>query len=192
MEKTSIIIAICGKSATGKDATLKELKRILKDSKVLISDTTRPPRVGEKNGVDYNFVHINTFLHNKQMRKYLEWAEFKGWYYGTPESQLEEGGTYLGVFNPSGIYQLINKRNVTVIPILLETRLRERLSRMIRREGKWHWEYIRRLWVDFKDFGHFSKFLRMRKYTLILKDYDNPRLRALKIADHVRRLGNFL
>jgi guanylate kinase len=57
--------------------------------------TTRAPRAGEVDGVDYYFVSKEVFLERIKNNQFLEWAEFVGNYYGTPrdkiEAQLEEG-----------------------------------------------------------------------------------------------------
>ena len=60
-----VIIAICGKSATGKDTLaawlLSMLKVINVPTNIIVSDTTRPPRFKEENGVDYYFLTENKF-----------------------------------------------------------------------------------------------------------------------------------
>ena len=52
--------------------------------------TTRPPRDGEVDGVDYYFVSKEEFLKRIEEDKFLEWAEFVGNYYGTPKDKVEE------------------------------------------------------------------------------------------------------
>ena len=52
--------------------------------------TTRAPRPGEVDGVDYYFVDKETFLKRIKENKFLEWAEFVGNYYGTPRDKVEE------------------------------------------------------------------------------------------------------
>ncbi|MBE0701340.1 MAG: guanylate kinase, partial [Acholeplasmataceae bacterium] len=60
-----------------------------------VSMTTRPPRLGEVEGVDYYFVDKETFLKRINENKFLEWAEFVGHFYGTPrdkvDKQLDQG-----------------------------------------------------------------------------------------------------
>jgi guanylate kinase len=55
-----------------------------------VSMTTRPPLLGEIDGVDYYFVDKETFLKRIKENKFLEWAEFVGNYYGTPRDKVEE------------------------------------------------------------------------------------------------------
>ena len=72
-----VIIAICGAAASGKDTLLNALAPALGATKI-ISDTTRPPRVGEKQGVDYNFTDTAVFWWNVEHNYYLEWTSFRG------------------------------------------------------------------------------------------------------------------
>ncbi|SHJ35069.1 guanylate kinase [Desulfatibacillum alkenivorans DSM 16219] len=48
-----------------------------------VSHTTRPPRQGEKDGVDYNFTSKEDFLQGIEEERWAEWAEVHGNYYGT-------------------------------------------------------------------------------------------------------------
>jgi guanylate kinase len=52
--------------------------------------TTRSPRPGEIDGVDYYFVTKEDFLKRIAENKFLEWAEFVGNYYGTPRDKVDE------------------------------------------------------------------------------------------------------
>lgn len=149
-----VVIAICGKSASGKDTVARYLQHALNttnDCGLLISDTTRPPRSGEKNGRDYNFISLPRFLDKIYHNKYLEWTEFKGWSYGTPKEQINHQYN-IGVFNLQGIQKISLSSEFIVVPILLEAPLAIRMRRSYLRENKWKWEYIRRAWRDYKDF----------------------------------------
>lgn len=55
-----------------------------------ISMTTRPPRVGERNGVDYYFVSKAEFEGKIAEQGFLEWAQYVDDYYGTPREPVEE------------------------------------------------------------------------------------------------------
>ena len=157
-----IIVAICGKSASGKDTLAKGLAKhnTLKNySHLIVSDTTRPPRDYEINDIDYHFITTNQFLSNIHHEKYLETTSFRGWYYGTNKKEI----CYpinIGVFNPAGMLQLLYNSNYIIIPVILKTGLITRLIRSYDREHKWKWEYIRRAWTDFKDFRYFEKTIR--------------------------------
>lgn len=77
-----VIIAICGKSATGKTSLAKRLINFLINNdypvNFIISDTTRPLREGEKHGIDYNFIDPYDFQLRKKNQEYLETTQFRG------------------------------------------------------------------------------------------------------------------
>ena len=152
-----IIIAICGKSATGKDTLLKRIAKSRIGATVIVSDTTRPPREGETDGQDYNFKKTFEFVSGIRRGKYLEWTTFRNWFYGTPEDSVC-GKINVGVFNPAGIKSLSKfQDDYEIIPVYLVTSLGTRIKRYVSREGKWSWELPRRLLADFKDFFDFKR-----------------------------------
>ena len=60
-----MIVIITGKSCTGKTTLRKELLSCDKSLSKSVAYTTRAPRAGEKDGIDYNFVSKETFLANE-------------------------------------------------------------------------------------------------------------------------------
>ncbi|HSE40761.1 MAG TPA: guanylate kinase, partial [Acidobacteriota bacterium] len=54
-----------------------------------ISHTTRPPRPGERNGVEYFFINEDEFLKMIQEDRFLEWAKVHGHFYGTSREMVE-------------------------------------------------------------------------------------------------------
>lgn len=85
-----LLIVLSGPSGVGKGTVRKALFE-KKDHKFnySVSMTTRNPRPGEVDGVDYFFVTQEEFIKNIKEDKLLEWAEFVGNYYGTPKEQVE-------------------------------------------------------------------------------------------------------
>jgi guanylate kinase len=57
--------------------------------KLSVSATTRDPRPGEKDGVDYHFLSPDEFEERVEADDFLEWAEYAGNRYGTLRSELE-------------------------------------------------------------------------------------------------------
>ncbi|MGC9004832.1 MAG: guanylate kinase, partial [bacterium] len=93
--RKGLLFILSGPSGVGKDTLLKELlKTDLKITKC-VTYTTRPPREGEKDGVDYRFVSLEEFERLKREKAFLEWAEVGGNLYATPrdwvERKLSEG-----------------------------------------------------------------------------------------------------
>src|SRR5215470_4609470 len=77
-------------SGSGKTTLLQQILRRLEDLKFSISHTTRSPRSGERDGVDYYFTDRDEFLRMANRGEFLEWAEFNGQLYGTTRAFVEE------------------------------------------------------------------------------------------------------
>lgn len=86
---TGNLFIITAASGAGKTSLIKAL--LAKDAhlKLSISHTTREPRPGEVNGVDYHFVDGATFLHMLGEAQFLESAEVHGARYGTSQSAVD-------------------------------------------------------------------------------------------------------
>jgi guanylate kinase len=82
MNKGAILL-ISGPSGCGKSSMLKELYKVIKNYYFSISTTTRKPRNGEKNGVEYFFVSKDEFEEGIKKNYFLEYAIVHGNYYGT-------------------------------------------------------------------------------------------------------------
>src|SRR5205814_7610931 len=82
-------------SGSGKTTLLQHLLRSFKDLKFSVSYTTRGPRQGVHNGLDYFFTDRATFLSMAERGDVLERAEFNGQLYGSAkelgQDQLETG-----------------------------------------------------------------------------------------------------
>lgn len=158
-----IIIAITGPSCAGKDTLERKLYwefsqmpflTMFPDVYHIISTTTRPPRKGEENHKDYHFITDEKFQELIGRQCFLEYAEFRGWKYGTDLLNVckKPGAINIGVFNLQGIDNLNKQDDFIIIPIYLIINWRERLKRSIKREGHLTFEMIRRLITDYKDF----------------------------------------
>jgi len=91
LNEKGLLVVISGPSGVGKGTVRKALFQMPHHDLVYsVSMTTRPPRLDEVEGVDYYFVDKETFLKRIREKKFLEWAEFVGNYYGTPRDKVEE------------------------------------------------------------------------------------------------------
>ncbi len=91
--KNGKIIIISGPSGSGKTTLHKKLllSPLLKSKLVKsISATTRPKRVGEKEGRDYLFVSTEDFINKIERGELLEWQKVFENYYGTPRANVEK------------------------------------------------------------------------------------------------------
>lgn len=82
-EKKGAILILSGPSGCGKSTLLKEVYKDIDDYYFSISTTTRAPRVGETNGVDYFFVTKEEFEEDIKNGDFLEYAKVHDNYYGT-------------------------------------------------------------------------------------------------------------
>lgn len=76
------MIVLCGESASGKSTIEKILCKEYGYKKVT-SYTTRSPRVGEKDGVDYHFITTEEFKEKQKNGFFAEVGEYNGWFYGS-------------------------------------------------------------------------------------------------------------
>ena len=116
------IVVVSGPSGVGKGTLIAGLLRRLSNVRVKISDTTRAPRVGEVNGVNYNFISVSEFRQRIEAEYYIEWEYFFNTYYGTPKSELEvlKAGEFVVLeLDPKGALSIQRSyRNATLVFIL--------------------------------------------------------------------------
>ena len=89
MSKRGIVIVISGPSGSGKGTVVKELRGICPDMQVSVSATTRLPREGETDGVEYYFKTREEFEGLIERGEVLEYTQYNGNYYGTLKSEAE-------------------------------------------------------------------------------------------------------
>ena len=90
MTQKGILLVISGPSGAGKGTLCKELKKSIPELKYSVSATTRAPRPGEIDGVNYFFYSRPEFEDLIQKGEFLEWAEVYNNLYGTPRQYVEE------------------------------------------------------------------------------------------------------
>jgi len=83
-----MLLVISGPTAVGKATLIKELLKRDSNIRVPVSFTTRLPRLGEIDGIDYHFVTKEKFLDLRNKDYFIEWAEYSGSFYGTPRGEL--------------------------------------------------------------------------------------------------------
>ncbi|MEM7757603.1 MAG: guanylate kinase [Cyanobacteria bacterium P01_A01_bin.40] len=89
-EQPGKLIVITGPSGVGKGTLVKLLLQRHPQLKLSVSATTREPRPGEIDGVDYFFLNQKDFETAILNHELLEWAEYAGNYYGTPQAPVVE------------------------------------------------------------------------------------------------------
>ncbi|GIP48043.1 Guanylate kinase [compost metagenome] len=85
-----LLIVLSGPSGVGKGTVCTELRKRMPELVYSVSATTRQPRLGEENGINYFFKSREQFLGMIENDQLLEYAEYVGNYYGTPRDFVEE------------------------------------------------------------------------------------------------------
>jgi guanylate kinase len=84
------LIVVSGPSGAGKSTLIRASLEEVPELAYSVSATTRRPRPGEVDGIDYIFLSRQEFERWIQEGRFLEWAEYSGNLYGTPERKVEE------------------------------------------------------------------------------------------------------
>ena len=169
MDKKYQVIALMGKSGAGKDTMLRATcaAHPLMFNPI-VSSTTRPQRENEVEGVDYNFIPLEEFTKQLLHGEMLEATEFRNWFYGTPINALVEDKINIGVFNPSGVYALVEDSRLNVKVIYVDCDDKTRIMRCLNREASPNCEEIcRRFFTDKEDFNE----IMLDEYSII-SNYD--------------------
>lgn len=146
------LIILCGKAGAGKDYLLQKIYELhSNDLNLIVSDTTRPPRLpNEQNGVSYNFLTPEEFKN----RKHIEVSSFNNWLYGTPIDSLHKDKINIGILNLDGIFQLQNKPYLNLKIYYITATDKNRMLRQINREANPDIKEIcRRFLADEMDFS---------------------------------------
>ena len=84
------LFIISAPSGAGKSTLINALLKQHADMQLSVSHTTRSPRPGETNGVQYHFTDVPTFKQLIEQEQFIEWAEVFGNYYGTSKAALAD------------------------------------------------------------------------------------------------------
>lgn len=155
-----MILTILGKSGSGKTKTLKGIKEKV-NLEGLVQYTTRPPREGEVDGVSYNFIKNDEFLHlieNNKLATNTSFTVANGelWYYGYSKDHFKNGKNCILVVNPQELLQLKDVYGREVVSILIDATLQTRIDRYFDRDEMNKdniKELTRRMIADEKDFN---------------------------------------
>ena len=83
------LFVITGPSGVGKGTLIRELLERVRGLELSVSATTRPPRPGERDGVDYHFLSEEDFERRLEAGEFMEHASYSGHRYGTLLSEVE-------------------------------------------------------------------------------------------------------
>lgn len=137
MNSKGFLIVLSGPSGVGKNTLMNRVIPRIPNLQYSVSATTRPPRSGEVDGVDYFFVSDEEFDRMIAEDEFLEWAEFVGNRYGTPrtfvEEQIQQGRTVIMDVDIQGALQIKQKMSDAVLVFLLPPTWEELRNRLNKR-----------------------------------------------------------
>ena len=90
LPREPLFVVLSGPSGVGKDAVLTKLKESGHHLEYIVTVTTRPRRVKERNSVDYHFISAKKFQEMIEHKELLEWANAHGNWYGVPKELVEQ------------------------------------------------------------------------------------------------------
>lgn len=143
------MIVLVGESASGKSSIEKYMVDNYGFEKI-VSYTTRPPREGEVDGVDYNFINEEQFKELKKQGFFAETAQYRDWYYGTAKKDCTDDK--VAVLTPHGLRQVSKIRGINVISFYINVPRRDRLIKILQRGDNIEEAYRRSL----SDVGQFD------------------------------------
>lgn len=139
------LFIVSGASGVGKSTVLAKAMELQPELLFSVSATTRDPRPGEVDGVNYSFVTKDAFREMIMREEFVEYDAHMDNFYGTPRQQLEEklsrGNVILDI-EPNGAFAVKSARPDAVLIFIAPPSLEE-LERRLRSRGDTDEEQIR-------------------------------------------------
>lgn len=153
MENKIVVVALFGKSGSGKDTLLQKIKYAKPEYNKIIMTTTRPKRDYEIDGIHYHFTDPEEFAIKVLNGDLVEATSFNDWFYGTDIHELKEGYINIGAFSIRAIECMLDDNRLKVIPFYIQASDKTRLLRNLNREENPNCaEICRRYFTDEQDF----------------------------------------
>ena len=127
-----MLIILTGKTASGKDTVAAKLLEKIPSLKKVLTTTSRTPRPGEQNGIDYNFVSGESFQQKIDSGDLIEYVEYGGNFYGTEKSQIDPNKDLIWKIDPSRagkIRELISSKLIVIYLTAPDSVILERLKK---------------------------------------------------------------
>ena len=189
MQRIGTLFVVSAPSGTGKTTLVKTLVPRVPGLEVSRSYTSRQPRPGERDGVEYHFVSRKCFESMRESGEFLEWAELFGHLYGTSASDtqrhLDSGLDLILVIDVQGASQIrqIEHGSVGIFvlppsPAVLEDRLRHRNREHLKND-----ELGRRLAVACSEVDRISDY----DYVIVNREIEHSveQLRSIVMAERL-------
>ena len=182
------LIILSGPSGAGKGTIHNELLRIDDNLTYSVSMTTRSPREGEKEGVDYFFVSEEQFKKEIKNKSFLEYALVHGNYYGTPRKSvlesLDKGLDVILELDIQGALKIKESYPDGIFIFIMPPSMRELKNRLVKRGTETKDKIIERFKNAYKEINEISKY----NYVVINDEVDKAveKVRAIMLAERCR------
>lgn len=187
-KQKGILFIISAPSGTGKTTLCNRLVDSIGSLHRSISMTTRSPRPGEKDGMDYIFIEKEEFLKRQKRNEFLEWAKVFGEYYGTPKKHiahiLKKGHDALLSIDVQGAMKIKRLKMDAVYIFIMPPSIVMLKERLISRSTDSKKAIDKRLKVAKMEFSYFPKY----DYVVINNHLESAleELRSIVIAERCR------
>jgi guanylate kinase len=186
--RRGLLFIVSAPSGSGKTTLVERVVDAVPNLRMSRSYTSRTPRAGERDGVDYNFVSRERFESMIAGGAFLEWANVFGNYYGTSaadtEACLARGEDVVLVIDVQGARQ-VRRRGLETIGVFVLPPSADTLERRLRgRSQDTHDQIGKRLAVARTEVGEYAGY----EY-VVVNDELRPavdRLRSIVIAERAR------
>jgi guanylate kinase len=162
MNKKGLLIVISGPSGAGKGTICKALIEKNKEIFISVSATTRSPRAGEVDGVNYHFLSREEFVKRIEKNDFLEYAEVYGNYYGTPKSKvqdmLDRGIDVILEIDIQGALKVKENFDEGVFIFILPPSMEELKQRIIKRGSETPESLMTRFKSAYQEINYVSKY----------------------------------
>ena len=162
-KKTGNLIVISGPSGAGKDTVVKKLLETNSNIELSVSMTTREPRKGEKEGVDYFYVSNEEFQKQIDNGNLLEYANvFGSNYYGTPKDKvlnnIKKGKDVILVIDIQGAIQVKEAMPESIFIFIMPPSMKELKKRLIERDTESSEKILERFKTAYKEINEATKY----------------------------------
>ena len=188
MKKKGILFIVSAPSGSGKTTLCNKLVDSIGGLNRSISMTTRPPRAGERDGMDYIFIEKEEFLKRKKKNEFLEWAKVFEEYYGTPKKYIKhilaKGQDVLLNIDVQGAMKIKRLKIRVVYIFVLPPSMAMLKERLVSRSADSKKEIAKRLRVAKKELAY----LRRYDYVVVNNTLESAleNLRSIVIAERCR------
>ena len=183
-----LLLVVSGPSGAGKSTVCKKLRADMPDMALSVSVTTRSPRNGEREGINYFFRTQEEFDAMQARGELLEHAHVYGNCYGTPASyvfdRMEEGKDVLLEIEMQGALQVKMCFPDGVFIFVVPPSMKELRDRIVKRNSETPESLLRRFRSAYEELGYLDQY----HYLVVNEDVDKAveRIKAIITAEKCR------